>query len=99
MDTHVARRARSAVRVLLPVISLALCAGCEQILLPIEQASGWIRHTIDDRFRGADGVKLGDVDADGLLDLVVPWEESGLVIVYLNHARNMSIGSVPLPAV
>ncbi len=97
MDTHVARRARSAVRVLLPVISLALCAGCEQILLPIEEASAWIRHTIDDRFRGADGVKLGDVNADGLLDLVVPWEESGLVSVYLNPGPLQATS--PWPAV
>ena len=97
MDTHVARRARSAVRVLLPVISLALCAGCEQILLPIEEASAWIRHTIDDRFRGADGVKLGDVNADGALDLVVPWEESGLVIVYLNPGPSQATS--PWPAV
>jgi hypothetical protein len=97
MNIHVARRAGPAVRVSLSLIALVLCAGCEQILLPIEQANAWIRHTIDDRFRGADGVKLGDVNADGLLDLVVPWEQSGLVSVYLNPGPLQATG--PWPAV
>ncbi len=76
---------------------LALCAGCDQILLPVQQATGWIRHTIDDRFRGADGVKLGDLDGDGLFDLVVPWEESGAVVVYLNPGP--ALATISWPAV
>jgi hypothetical protein len=39
----------------------------------------WTRHTIDDSSRGADGVRLGDVNHDGLLDIVTPWEEGGTV--------------------
>lgn len=44
-------------------------------------AEEWTRHTIDDRYRGADGVRLADVDHDGLLDVVTPWEEGGRVTV------------------
>lgn len=49
-------------------------------------ASGkpWLRHTIDKSSRGADGVKLGDLNKDGLPDIVTGWEEGGVVRVYLN---------------
>lgn len=49
-----------------------------------ESKDGWNRHTIDDSSQGADGVRLGDLNADGLLDVVTGWEEGGLVRVYLN---------------
>lgn len=44
----------------------------------------WSRFTIDDSDRGADGVRLADANGDGLLDIVTPWEESGIVKIYLN---------------
>ncbi|MFZ2277098.1 MAG: VCBS repeat-containing protein [Prosthecobacter sp.] len=44
----------------------------------------WSRHTIDNTSRGADGVKLGDLNKDGLPDIVTGWEEGGVVRVYLN---------------
>ena len=44
----------------------------------------WKRHTIDERFRGADGVRLADFNGDGLQDVVTGWEESGTVRLYLN---------------
>ncbi len=52
-------------------------------------AEPWKRHTIDssDRAagkRGADGVRLADVNGDGLLDIATGWEEGGAVAVYLN---------------
>ena len=49
----------------------------------------WLRHTIDDTYRGADGVDLRDIDQDDDLDAVVGWEESGLVIVYENPGVEM----------
>jgi hypothetical protein len=44
----------------------------------------WTRHTIDSSSRGADGVRLADVNVDGLLDIATGWEEGGLIRVYLN---------------
>ena len=57
------------------------------VLLMTSDASArepWMRHTIDDSSQGADGVRLADVNADGLLDLVTPWEEGGIVRVYIH---------------
>jgi hypothetical protein len=50
----------------------------------------WKRHTIDNTSRGADGVKLGDLNGDGLLDIVTGWEEGGEVRVYLNPGPKKS---------
>ena len=49
----------------------------------------WPRHTIDDSSRGADGVRLADVNGDGLMDIATGWEEGGLIRAYLNpgHSR------------
>ncbi len=44
----------------------------------------WLRHTIDSGGRGADGVRLADLDGDGRLDIVTPWEEEGEIRVYFN---------------
>ncbi len=47
-------------------------------------ASVWPRHTIDDSSRGADGVKLADVNGDGLPDITTGWEEGGITRAYLD---------------
>jgi hypothetical protein len=47
-------------------------------------SAAWMRHTIDDSSRGADGVRLADFNADGSPDIVTGWEEGGVVRVYLN---------------
>lgn len=44
----------------------------------------WKRHTIDDSSEGADGVRPGDFDGDGLQDVVTGWEESGVIRLYLH---------------
>ena len=44
----------------------------------------WPRHTIDDSSKGADGVRLLDVNGDGLRDIATAWEEGGIVRAYLN---------------
>ena len=44
----------------------------------------WQRHSIDDSSRGADGVRLADVNGDGHLDITTGWEEGGVIRVYLN---------------
>ena len=37
----------------------------------------WTRHTIDDSSRGADGVRLADVNGDRLPDILTPWAVPG----------------------
>lgn len=41
----------------------------------------WRRHTIDQSSRGADGVRLGDVNDDGRIDIATGWEEGGRIRV------------------
>lgn len=55
-----------------------------------QQAKAWIRHTIDNRSRGADGVRLGDVNGDGHMDIVTGWEEGGITRLYLNPGPEKS---------
>jgi arylsulfatase A-like enzyme len=73
----------------------------------VENSPGpvWKRHTIDNTSRGADGVKLGDFNGDGLPDIVTGWEEGGEVRVYLHpgHAKasdawpRVTVGKVKSP--
>ena len=52
----------------------------------------WPLHIIDDIPSGADGVRLADVNRDGLPDITTGWEEGGLTRVYINpghqHVRD-----------
>ncbi len=41
----------------------------------------WPLHIIDDIPHGADGVRLADVNRDGLPDITTGWEEGGLTLV------------------
>ncbi|MGZ0169893.1 MAG: FG-GAP repeat domain-containing protein [Planctomycetales bacterium] len=49
-----------------------------------ECAESWQRHTIDNSSRGADGIRMADVNGDGHLDITTGWEEGGVIRVYLN---------------
>jgi hypothetical protein len=58
-------------------------------LLPAGISSpAWKRHTIDDSSKGADGVRLADVNGDGLPDIVTGWEEGGVVRVCFHPGKN-----------
>ncbi len=48
------------------------------------QNSVWTRYTIDSSLSGADGVRLADINNDGLMDIATGWEESGYTKVYLH---------------
>lgn len=50
------------------VITIALACGCEERAENFD--SRWARHTIDDSDRGADGVRVADVNGDGNMDVV-----------------------------
>jgi len=59
----------------------------------------WKRHIIDDSSRGADGVRLADVNRDRYPDLVTGWEEGGVVRVYINPGQLKAKVTKPWPAV
>jgi hypothetical protein len=67
--------------------------------------SVWKRHVIDGSSRGADGVKLADVNGDGLLDVTTGWEEGATVRLYLHPGKakvrqpwpKVTVGSVCQP--
>ncbi|MFT4550118.1 MAG: hypothetical protein ACI9UA_001207 [Pseudoalteromonas tetraodonis] len=74
------------------------------VLFPImgmsEESSplpAWECHTIDRSSQGADGVRLGDLNGDGLADVVTGWEEGGLIRAYLNPGADKA--ARPWPAV
>jgi hypothetical protein len=48
------------------------------------EGRAWTRHTVDSSISGADGVRLGDVNGDGLADIATGWEEDGRVRAYLH---------------
>jgi len=63
-------------------------------VLPVSVTSApgptWKRHVIDAASKGADGVKLGDLNGDGRLDIVTGWEEGGEVRVYLHPGASQT---------
>jgi hypothetical protein len=71
---------------ILPAALLALAHPVSAPLCAADDIPGvpWVRHTIDSSSRGADGVRLGDVNGDGLPDFVTGWEQGGRIRVCLN---------------
>lgn len=68
----------------LPLLAIVHCLGDESALVS-EQS--WSRHIIDDSSKGADGVKLGDLNNDGLPDIVTGWEEGFSTRIYLHPGK------------
>lgn len=58
----------------------------------------WIRRTIDDSGRGADGVRIADFNGDGLPDVAVGWEQEGVTRAYL-HPGNDDVREEHWPSV
>jgi hypothetical protein len=55
----------------------------------------WPLHQIDAEGKGSDGVRLADVNGDGLLDAVSGWEEAGEVRVYLHPGADKAATAWP----
>ncbi len=49
------------------------------VLQAEDRGQPWQRHAIDRSSRGADGVRLADVNGDKLLDIATGWEEGGRI--------------------
>ncbi len=65
----------------------------------LDNEDPWKIHTIDNFGSGADGVKLGDINGDGLPDIVTGWEESGITKLYLNPGKGKVKEKWPLVTV
>jgi len=77
-------------------LHVALTAIVALGLAPRVTADGpWIRHTIDDSSRGADGTRLGNANADAHPDIVTGWEQGGITRVYLNPGPAKAKGKWP----
>ncbi len=69
----------------------------------LQRGLPWKYHVIDQSSRGADGVKLADLDGDGLYDITTGWEEGGLTRIYRNPGAaeakqlwpSMTVGKTP----
>ena len=59
----------------------------------------WALHTIDNTSKGADGVRLEDVNGDGLLDIATGWEEGGVVRAYVHPGREKAKSLWPMVTV
>jgi FG-GAP-like repeat len=66
------------------VFAASVSASLQTGPQPVATEPSWACHIIDDSTRGADGVKLADVNHDGLMDITTGWEEGGVTRVYLN---------------
>lgn len=88
-------RKKSAVAVLL--LSCAALAGCADEGRSKSFEGPWQRHTIDGEFRGADGVRLADVNGDGLPDITTGWENDGITRAYVHPGYEAA--REPWPAV
>lgn len=55
----------------------------------------WPIHVIDNSSKGADGVRLADVNGDGRLDIATGWEEGGVTRVYLHPGPDKVKGNWP----
>jgi len=86
--------------VALGVFTSLLVISCASVNSPAQttidkEAHTWSRHTIDSSSDGADGVRLADINGDGLLDITTGWEEGGSVRVYLHPGHTKTQATWP----
>jgi len=78
------------------VIAGFLFAACVPALAQTAAAGRpWKCNIIDDSARGADGVKLADVNRDGWMDIATGWEEGGATRAYINPGPGKAAGKWP----
>ncbi len=77
-------RNRSLLNCPILLIFITIAGLTEIAVAQSSRGRPWNRHTIDDSSRGADGVRLADVNRDGLMDITTGWEEENLTKMYLH---------------
>lgn len=78
-----------------------MATGCVEKDWP--EGKPWARHTIDSSRKKSEGIRLGDVNRDGLTDLAVGWESEDESVLYLNPGSEkakkrwpgMAVGTTP----
>ena len=89
--------------VIFKVYSSIIFISIYSVIMPsfvfADQELIWKRHVIDDSSKGADGVKLADVNNDGYTDITTGWEEGGITRVYLNPGHDKSKACWPFVTV
>ena len=81
-----------------PILASLILSASSTALPPRDgDPAPWTRHTIDASSRGADGVRLGDLDGDGLPDIATAWEEGGEIRACINPGPERS--KLPWPSV
>ena len=65
------------------------------VLTQVVYGQGWKHHIIDNSSSGADGVKLADINGDGLLDITTGWEEGGITKLYIHPGVDNVQGKWP----
>mgnify|MGYP006284843283 CR=1 FL=1 len=65
-------------------VAVVMLIGAGAHAADMNRRPGWRCHVIDGGSRGADGVRLADVNGDGLMDITTGWEEGGIVRVYVH---------------
>lgn len=65
----------------LPLFAITHCLGDQSALV---SDHSWPRHIINSGSKGADGVKLADINNDGRPDIVTGWEEGFETRIYLH---------------
>jgi len=80
----------------LPLLLISLQIGLNlSAQSPLDPDERWPRHIIDDSSKGADGVKLGDLNNDGFPDIVTGWEEGFKTRIYLHPGVDRVTGKWP----
>ena len=75
------------------------CTLAAIMFAPLMIAAPWKMHIIDNTSRGADGVRLKDVNKDGLPDIATGWEEGGVIRTYLHPGLKKAKQPWPLTEV
>jgi hypothetical protein len=81
------------------VVASALACGCSDEGRAQSFEGPWVRHAIDTSGRGADGVRIADLNGDGLPDVTSGWEGDGVTRAYLHPGHEEDHVRHPWPAV